>query len=29
MLRPGLYSARGGTATFRDFTFRAFDPDAA
>ena len=29
MLRPGLYSARGGTAKFRDFTFRAFDPDAA
>ncbi|GGD70326.1 family 43 glycosylhydrolase [Croceicoccus mobilis] len=29
MLRPGLYSARAGTAQFRDFTFRAFDPDKA
>ena len=29
MLRPGLYAARSGTSRFRDFTFRAFDPDAA
>ena len=29
MLRPGLYAAREGTSKFRDFTFRAFDPDLA